>query len=57
MVQLSRQHVAPCVKGIEWAGIGHKRVEAALWAGISVEITQEAGVDPRCRRAAIVTPF
>jgi len=33
------------------------RMMAAFWAGIPVEVTQEAGVVPRCRRAAIGTPF
>ena len=58
MVQPSQQHVASCVKGVEW-GLGTKglRMVAALWAGILVEVAQEAGVVPRCRRAAIGTPF
>ena len=30
---------------------------AAFWAGIPVEVTQEADVFPRCRRAAIGKPF
>jgi len=30
---------------------------AAFWAGIPVEVTQEAGIFPRCRRAAIRTLF
>ena len=33
------------------------RMVAAFWAGIPVEVTEEASVDPRCRRAAIETPF
>ena len=28
-----------------------------FWAGIPVEVTQGAGVVPRCRRAAIGTPI
>ena len=30
---------------------------AAFWAAIPVEVTQEAGIFPRCRRAAIRTLF
>ena len=30
---------------------------AAFWVGIPVKVTQEAGVVPRCRRAAIGTPL
>ena len=30
---------------------------AAFWVGIPVEVTQEAGVIPRCRRAVVGTPF
>ena len=35
MVQPSQQHVAPCVKGVEW-GLGTKglRMVAAFWAYI-----------------------
>ena len=35
MVQFSQQHVAPCVKRIEW-GLGTRglRMVAAFWAGI-----------------------
>ena len=33
------------------------RIVAAFWVGIPVEVTQEAGVVPRCRRATIGTPF
>ena len=33
------------------------RMLAAVWVGIPVEITQEASVVPRCRRAAIGTSF
>ena len=54
----SQQHVAPCVTGIEWrlgtSGLG---MVAAFWAGIPIEVTQKAGVVPRCRCAAIETPF
>ena len=43
MVQPSRQHVAPCVKVVEWRlgtrGLG---MLAAFWAAIPVEVTQEA---------------
>ena len=56
-LQPSQQHVAPCVKGIEW-GLGTKslRIVAAFWTGTPVEVTQEAGdVVPRCRRADIGT--
>ena len=58
MMQCIQQHVAPCVKGLKWA-LGRRvlRMAAAFWAGIPVEVTQEAGVVPRCRRAAIRTPF
>ena len=58
MVQPSQQHVVPCVKVIE-SGLGTRglRMLAAFWAGIPVEVTQEAGVVPRCRYAAIETPF
>ena len=34
-----------------------KKEEATREQFIPVEVTQEAGVVPRCRRAAIVTPF
>ena len=56
MVQPSQQHVAPCVRGVEW-GLDMKvlRMVAAFWACIPVEVTQEAGVVPRCKRAAIGT--
>ena len=58
MVQPIQQHVAPCVKGVE-LGLGTigLRILAAFWAGIMVEVTQEAGVVPRIRRAAIGTSF
>ena len=58
MVQPSQQHVAPFVIEVEW-GLGTRglRMVAAFWAGIPVEITQQAGVVPRCRRVAIGTPF
>ena len=58
MVQPSQQHVAPCVKGAEWVlgtrGLG---LMAAFLVGIPIEVTKEVGVVPRCRRAAIGTPF
>ena len=58
MVQANQQHVAPCVKGVEW-GLGTRGLimVAAFWVGIPVEVTQEAGVIPRCRRAVVGTPF
>ena len=51
MVQGSKQHVAPCVKGVEW-GLGTRglRMWAEFWTGTPVEVTQEAGVVPRRRR-------
>ena len=58
MVQPSQQNVAPCVKGIKWRlGTRILRMFVVFWAGIKVEVTQEAGLNPRCRRAAIGTPF
>ena len=58
MVQPSQQHVAPYVKGFEWRmGQIGLRMVAAFWAGIPVEVIQEAGVVSRCRRAAIWTSF
>ena len=58
MVQPSQQNVAPCVEGVEW-GLGTRgsRIVAAFWSSITVEVTQEAGVVPSCRRAAIGTPL
>ena len=46
MVQLSQQHDAPCVKGVDW-GLGTRglRMVAAFWASIPVKVTQEAGVN------------
>ena len=57
IVQPSHKHVAPCVKGFEW-GLGTRglRMVAAFWAGFPVEVTQETGVVPRCRGAAVRTP-
>ena len=57
-MQPSQQHVAPCVEGVEW-GLGTRclRLVAAFWTGIPVVVTQEAGVVPRRRRAAIGTHF
>ena len=48
MMQPSQQHVAPCVKVVEW-GFGTRglRMLAAFWVGIPLEVTQEAGVVPR----------
>ena len=47
MVQLSQQHVAPCVRGVE-RGFGTRglRMVAAFWADIPVENTQDAGIVP-----------
>ena len=51
-------YVVPCVKGVEWVlGTRGLRMVAAFWAGIPVEVPQEVGVVPRCRYAAIGTPF
>ena len=45
-------------KRVDW-GLGTRslRMVAAFWAGNPVYVTQEAGVVPRCRRAAIELPF
>ena len=49
---------AICLKGVELElGTRGLRMLAAFWAGISVEVTQETGVDLRSKRAAIGTPF
>ena len=54
----SQQYVAECVKEVECRlDTRGLRMVAAFLAGMSVEVTQEAGVVPRCRRAAIVTLF
>ena len=54
MVQPSQQYV----KGVEWGwGPIGLRMVAAFWAGIPVEVTQEAGVVPCFRRVAIGTHF
>ena len=55
-MQPSQQHVAPCVKGVE-SGLSTRglRMVAAFWTGIPVEVTQETGVVPHCRRATIGT--
>ena len=54
MVQPSQQHVAICVKGVERGlGTGYLRMVVAFWAVIPVEVTEEAGVVPRCTRVAI----
>ena len=51
MVQTSQQHV-------EWDfGTRGLRMLAAFWAGITVKVTQETVVVPRCKRIAIGTPF
>ena len=51
-MQASQHHVAPCVTGVE-SGLGTigLRMVAAFWAVIPVDVAQEAGVVPRCRRA------
>ena len=51
-MQPSQQHVAPCVKEVDW-GLDTRglRMVAAFWAGIPLELIQEAGVVPRRRRA------
>ena len=45
MVQPSQQYVAPYLKGVEW-GLGPigLRMVATFWAGIPVEVIQEAGI-------------
>ena len=57
-MQPSQQHVASCVKGVEW-GLGTRGLGmvAASSAHLPVEVTQEAGVVPHCRRAAFGKPF
>ena len=58
MVQPSQQHVAPCVKVVEWELVTRDLgILTAFWAGIPVEVTKKAGVVPRLRRAAIWIPF
>ena len=40
-MQPSQQHVAPCVKVVEWEfGTRGLRLLAAFWAGIPVKVTQ-----------------
>ena len=53
-MQPSQQHVAPCVKGVEW-GSGRRglRKVGGFWPGIPAEVTQETGLVPRYRRAVI----
>ena len=53
-----KMYMCTCVKRVEW-GFGTRglRIVAALWAGIPVGVTPEAGVVLRCRGAAIGTPF
>ena len=48
----------PCVKRVE-CGLGTRglRMVGAFWTGISIEVTQKAGVIPLRRRAATETPF
>ena len=56
MVQPSQQHAAPRVKVAEW-GLGTRGLGmlASFWAGIPVEVTQEAGVVTRLWTLAIGT--
>ena len=57
-MQPSQQHVASCVKGVEWEmSTRSLRMVAAFWAVIPVKVTQEAGLVLRCRRAVIGTPY
>ena len=53
----SQQHVAPCVKGVEW-GFGSRglKMTAAFWTGMQAVVTQEAGVVPCCALPS-VHPF
>ena len=45
-------------EGVEWRfGTSGLRMLAVIWAGIPVEVTQQADVVQRCRRAAIRIPF
>ena len=57
-MQPSQQHVASYVKWVEW-GLGTRGlgIVTPFWAYNQVEVAQEAGVVPSCRRAAIRTPF
>jgi len=47
MVQGSKQHVAPCVKGVEW-GLGTRglRMVSPFWEDIPVDVTQDGIVPP-----------
>ena len=57
-MQPSQQHLASCAKEVEWGLVTRGlRMVAAFWAVIPVEVTQEAGVVPCRRRAAIGTTF
>ena len=53
-MQPSQLHVVPCARGVEW-GLGTRGLRMVV--GILVEVTQEAGVVPSCRHAAVGTPF
>ena len=64
LVQPSQQHVAPYVKGVEWGSdtrglrmVAAFRTCILVSSAYTVEITQQAGVISRRRRAAIRTPF
>ena len=48
-----RKGMCECVE----LGFRGLKILVALWAGIPVGVTQEAGVVPHCWRAAIGTPF
>ena len=57
-MQPSKQHVAPCVKMVQWElGTKGLRMVVAFWDGIPVEITKEVGLVPRSRHATIGTAF
>ena len=45
IVQLRQQHVAPCVKGVDW-GLGTRSLGMLeeFWAGIPVEVIKQASV-------------
>ena len=56
MVQPSQQDVATFVKGVEWElGTRGLRIVSAFWPSVPVEVTNEDGLVPRCRLAAIGT--
>ena len=58
LVQPSQQHLHHVyIKGVQW-GLGTRGLGmvASFWVGIPVEVTQEAGVIPRCRRTLFSFP-